>query len=38
MIRYVTLTLPRTLAHLPYGDKGLSTDVFAYEELGARGW
>ncbi|MEZ9387558.1 type VI secretion system contractile sheath large subunit [Vibrio lentus] len=32
--RYVTLTLPRTLARLPYGDKGLSTDVFAYEELG----
>ncbi|MGF1839719.1 type VI secretion system contractile sheath large subunit [Vibrio atlanticus] len=31
--RYVTLTLPRTLARLPYGDKGLSTDVFAYEEL-----
>ncbi|PME63336.1 EvpB family type VI secretion protein [Vibrio lentus] len=32
--RYVTLTLPRTLARLPYSDKGLSTDVFAYEELG----
>ena len=31
--RYVTLTLPRTLARLPYGDKGLSTNVFAYEEL-----
>ncbi|MGI9889050.1 type VI secretion system contractile sheath large subunit [Vibrio chagasii] len=31
--RYVTLTLPRTLARLPYGGKGLSTDVFAYEEL-----
>ncbi|MCG9661757.1 type VI secretion system contractile sheath large subunit [Vibrio mediterranei] len=31
--RYVTLTLPRTMARLPYGQKGLSTDVFAYEEL-----
>ncbi|MCW8344583.1 type VI secretion system contractile sheath large subunit [Vibrio sp. ZSDZ65] len=31
--RYVTLTLPRTLARLPYGEKGLSTNVFAYEEL-----
>jgi len=32
--RYVSLTLPQTLARLPYGDKGLSTDSFTYEELG----
>ena len=31
--RYVVLTLPQTLARLPYGDKGLGTDAFAYEEL-----
>ncbi|MGF1734181.1 type VI secretion system contractile sheath large subunit [Photobacterium satsumensis] len=31
--RYVVLTLPQTLARLPYGDKGLSTNTFAYEEL-----
>jgi type VI secretion system protein ImpC len=31
--RYVTLTLPQTLARLPYGDKGLGTDSFDYEEL-----
>lgn len=31
--RYVALTLPQTLARLPYGDKGLGTDAFAYEEL-----
>ncbi|NOH70024.1 type VI secretion system contractile sheath large subunit [Vibrio pectenicida] len=32
--RYVTLTLPRTLARLPYGEKGLGTELFNYEELG----
>ncbi|MGF1681922.1 type VI secretion system contractile sheath large subunit [Photobacterium minamisatsumaniensis] len=31
--RYVVLTLPQTLARLPYGDKGLGTNSFAYEEL-----
>lgn len=31
--RYVTLTLPRTLSRLPYGQKGLKTDLFNYEEL-----
>lgn len=31
--RYVSLTLPQTLARLPYGQKGLGTDAFAYEEL-----
>ncbi|WP_045367494.1 type VI secretion system contractile sheath large subunit [Vibrio campbellii] len=31
--RYVTLTLPRTLARLPYGEKGLGTKLFSYEEL-----
>ncbi|PSW16140.1 type VI secretion system contractile sheath large subunit [Photobacterium rosenbergii] len=31
--RYVVLTLPQTLARLPYGQKGLSTDAFSYEEL-----
>ncbi|MBY5947681.1 type VI secretion system contractile sheath large subunit [Photobacterium rosenbergii] len=31
--RYVVLTLPQTLARLPYGQKGLSTDAFTYEEL-----
>ncbi|EKO3420655.1 type VI secretion system contractile sheath large subunit [Vibrio fluvialis] len=31
--RYVVLTLPQTLARLPYGDKGLGTKSFAYEEL-----
>lgn len=31
--RYVVLTLPQTLARLPYGQKGLSTDSFDYEEL-----
>ncbi len=32
--RYVALTMPRTLARLPYGDKGLGTNAFNYEELG----
>lgn len=31
--RYVSLTLPQTLARLPYGDKGLGTKSFEYEEL-----
>ncbi|MCG6210443.1 type VI secretion system contractile sheath large subunit [Vibrio furnissii] len=31
--RYVVLTLPQTLARLPYGDKGLGTKSFAHEEL-----
>lgn len=31
--RYVTLTLPQTLARLPYGEKGLGTNAFNYEEL-----
>ena len=31
--RYVVLTLPQTLARLPYGEKGLSTNAFSYEEL-----
>ncbi|MDA9556441.1 type VI secretion system contractile sheath large subunit [Vibrio sp.] len=31
--RYVTLTLPRTMARMPYGAKGLGTDLFEYEEL-----
>ncbi len=31
--RYVTLTLPRTMARLPYGQKGLGTSAFDYEEL-----
>lgn len=31
--RYVSLTLPHTLARLPYGKKGLGTDSFDYEEL-----
>ncbi|MEH6578005.1 MAG: type VI secretion system contractile sheath large subunit [Amphritea sp.] len=31
--RYVTLTLPQTLARLPYGQKGLGTKAFEYEEL-----
>lgn len=31
--RYVTLTLPRSMARLPYGAKGLGTDLFEYEEL-----
>jgi len=31
--RYVSLTLPQTLARLPYGDKGLGTKSFDYEEL-----
>jgi len=32
--RYVVLTMPKTLARLPYGDKGLGTNAFQYEELG----
>jgi len=32
--RYVTLTLPQTLARLPYGANGLGTKAFDYEELG----
>ncbi|GGB82438.1 type VI secretion protein EvpB [Marinobacterium zhoushanense] len=32
--RYVVLTMPKTLARLPYGDKGLGTKAFQYEELG----
>lgn len=32
--RYVTLTLPQTIARLPYGQKGLPTKTFDYEELG----
>jgi len=32
--RYVTLTLPQTIARLPYGQKGISTKSFDYEELG----
>jgi type VI secretion system protein ImpC len=31
--RYVSLTLPQTLARLPYGGKGLGTKSFEYEEL-----
>ena len=31
--RYVTLTLPRSMARLPYGAKGLSTNLFNFEEL-----
>ena len=31
--RYVSLTLPQTLARLPYGAKGLATKAFEYEEL-----
>ncbi|PSW21398.1 type VI secretion system contractile sheath large subunit [Photobacterium sanctipauli] len=31
--RYVVLTLPQTLARLPYGGKGSSTNAFEYEEL-----
>lgn len=31
--RYISLTLPQTLARLPYGQKGLSTNSFDYEEL-----
>lgn len=31
--RYVTLTLPQTMARLPYGEKGLGTNAFNYEEL-----
>jgi type VI secretion system protein ImpC len=31
--RYVTLTLPKTLARLPYGANGLGTEAFDYEEL-----
>ncbi|MBY4677083.1 type VI secretion system contractile sheath large subunit [Marinobacterium arenosum] len=31
--RYVVLTMPKTLARLPYGDKGLGTNAFQYEEL-----
>jgi type VI secretion system protein ImpC len=31
--RYVSLTLPSTLARLPYGDKGIGTNSFDYEEL-----
>lgn len=31
--RYVVLTMPQTLARLPYGAKGLGTNSFAYEEL-----
>lgn len=31
--RYVSLTLPQTLARLPYGAKGLGTKAFEYEEL-----
>lgn len=31
--RYVALTLPQTLARLPYGQKGLGTNAFEYEEL-----
>jgi type VI secretion system protein ImpC len=31
--RYVSLTLPKTLARLPYGDKGIGTGSFEYEEL-----
>jgi type VI secretion system protein ImpC len=31
--RYVSLTLPQTLARLPYGGKGIGTDSFEYEEL-----
>ncbi|MCZ2720859.1 type VI secretion system contractile sheath large subunit [Marinomonas sp. 15G1-11] len=31
--RYVSLTLPQTLARLPYGKKGLSTNSFDFEEL-----
>lgn len=32
--RYVALTLPRTMARMPYGAKGAFTDAFQYEELG----
>jgi type VI secretion system protein ImpC len=32
--RYVTLTLPQTIARLPYGKKGIATKSFDYEELG----
>jgi type VI secretion system protein ImpC len=31
--RYVTLTLPQTIARLPYGKKGAATKSFDYEEL-----
>ncbi|WP_027858908.1 type VI secretion system contractile sheath large subunit [Marinobacterium jannaschii] len=31
--RYVTLTLPQTLARMPYGANGLGTKAFDYEEL-----
>ncbi|GLQ32886.1 type VI secretion system contractile sheath large subunit [Litoribrevibacter albus] len=31
--RYVTLTLPKTLARLPYGANGLGTNAFDFEEL-----
>jgi len=31
--RYVALTLPKTVARLPYGDKGISVKSFHYEEL-----
>lgn len=32
--RYVALTMPRTMARLPYGDKGKSIKSFNFEELG----
>lgn len=32
--RYVALTLPRTMARLPYGKKGLGVKSFDFEELG----
>ncbi|WP_281558499.1 type VI secretion system contractile sheath large subunit [Thalassomonas sp. RHCl1] len=31
--RYVALTLPRTLARLPYGKKSLEAESFVYEEM-----
>ena len=31
--RYVVLTMPKTLARLPYGEKGLGAKAFQYEEL-----
>ena len=31
--RYAVLTLPRTMARLPYGARGSYTDAFKYEEL-----
>lgn len=31
--RYVVLTMPKTLARLPYGEQGLCAKAFQYEEL-----